>query len=127
MAEKKYCVLIDETNIIENIIILNDSNATEFEENVEGKSLVLDDESEFSSIGCEYVNGYFQPIDPTKYGYEGWIKEEDGVWDKIKTKPEKEYFWNPLTNDWMLLSDTDAASTLAELGVDINFITQNIT
>jgi hypothetical protein len=122
MADKRYCVIIDETNIIENIILLDDDEATQFEQDIDGRSLVLDDETQFSNIGCEYVNGYFQPVDPTEYGYEGWVKEEDGVWDKVKTRPETEHFWNPLTNDWKLLSDADAASVLAELGVDINDI-----
>lgn len=121
MAVNKYCVVNqDNENIIENMIMVEDSEVSAIEQEL-GKTLILDDDTEFSNIGCQYVNGVFQPVDPTEFGYEGWTKDENGVWDKAKTIPApRTYFWNTGTNDWMLLSDSGAKDALAAMGVNID-------
>lgn len=126
MAVNRYCVLNDD-NLVINIIQIDDDDVSDFESG-SGLTLVIDDNTEFSEIGCEYVGGYFQPVDPTELGYEGWTKDSNGVWDKAKTVPARDtYIWDAVGRDWVLLTASNINSIVNANGAEANtfFVTED--
>lgn len=104
MPVNTYCVIDsnDPDKIIENVIMLEDSEVSSFEQE-NGKTLVLSNFSAYSGIGNQYVNGYFQPVDPDEIP-ESWTKDNDGVWDAIKNMTgHPDEFWNSMDNEWVVL------------------------
>ena len=119
MATNKYCVVdTSANNVIVNIVLVEDSDKNQIEEE-SGMTLVLDNDNIFSNVGGQYVNGYFQPVDPESVNASTWTLGEDGVWDAIKDMPDSpNTLWNPISNEWTILDpeSADFESLMVEIG-----------
>ena len=99
MSLKSYIKVDSSSNLIVDVLVIDSEDLASIVVDFPDHQFVVDPENNpYAGIGNEYVNGYFQPVEPES---DSWTKNSDGVWNEIVNKPEgMDFYWHPTNDEW---------------------------